>query len=69
VKTNVAHSKFVKHKQAAEHLGVSYHVFRHAVAKGLIPFYKLGTAKLFKLEEVETALQAHRVATTQEVLA
>ena len=68
MKTNISQSKFVKHKGAAEHLGVSYHSFRHAVEKGFIPYYQLGPAKLFKLDEVEAAMQAHRVATKDDVL-
>jgi excisionase family DNA binding protein len=60
--------KYVKPRQAAAHLGVAYNTFRHAVDKGILPFYQLGTTRLFKLDELDAALKAHRVSTTSEVL-
>ena len=60
--------KYVRSKEAAAHIGLRYHTFRHAVAKGWIPFYKLGASKLFKVDELEQALVAHRVSSTAEVL-
>jgi excisionase family DNA binding protein len=68
MKKNISQTKFVKQWEAAEQLGVSYYVLRHAVKRGLIPYYQLGSTRLFKLEDVEAAMQAHRVATTAEVL-
>ena len=49
-------------------MGLGYHTFRHAVRKGLIPFYRLGGNKLFKVDELDAALQAFRVASTTKVL-
>ena len=60
--------RYVRQKEAAAHMGLNYHTFRHAVRKGLIPFYKLGGNKLFKVEELDAALQAFRVDSTAEVL-
>jgi excisionase family DNA binding protein len=60
--------RYVRQKEAAAHMGVNYHTFRHAVRKGLIPFYKLGGNKLFKVEELDAALQAFRVSSTAKVL-
>lgn len=61
--------KFVKPKEAAAYLGLNYRTFRHAVKKGVIPFYKLGTLTLFKPEELDQAISANRVASVSEVLA
>ena len=60
--------RYVRQKEAAAHMGLNYHTFRHAVRKGLIPFYALGGNKLFRIEELDAALQAFRVASTAKVL-
>lgn len=60
--------KYVRSKEAAAHIGLGYHTFRHAVEKGLIPFYKFGGNKLFKVDELEQALAAYRVSPIAEVL-
>lgn len=60
--------KLVGPKVAAEHIGIGYSSFRHAVRRGLFPYYRLGGTKLFKLEELDAAIQALRVSSTAEVL-
>ena len=52
--------KLVGPKAAAEHIGIAYRTFRHGVHKGLFPYYQFGGTKLFKLEELDAALQAFR---------
>jgi excisionase family DNA binding protein len=56
--------RYVRRKEAAAHMGLNYHTFRHAVRKGLIPFYRFGGNKLFKVEELDAALQAFRIDST-----
>jgi excisionase family DNA binding protein len=58
--------KYVKQRQAAERLGIPYSTFRHAVARGDIAFYTLGNQKFFKVEEIDSAMQPHRTASTAE---
>ena len=61
-------SKFVKAKVASAYVGLPYHTFRHAVLRGLIPHYRFGGNRMFKLSELDTALEAFRVSSTAEVL-
>jgi excisionase family DNA binding protein len=60
--------RYVRQKEAAAHMRLGYHTFRHAVRNGLIPFYRLGGNKLFKVKELDAALQAFRVSSSAEVL-
>jgi hypothetical protein len=47
--------KLVGPKVAAGHIGIGYSSFRHAVRRGLFPYYQFGGTKLFKLEELDAA--------------
>jgi hypothetical protein len=60
--------RYVRQKEAAAHMSLNYHTFRHAVRKGLTPFYALGGNKLFKVEELDAALQTFCVSSTAKVL-
>lgn len=60
--------KLVGPKVAARHIGIGYSSCRHAVRRGLFPYYQFGGTKLFKLEELDAALQSFRVSSTAEVL-
>jgi hypothetical protein len=66
--SDIINSKLVNAKRAADHVGFTYSMFRTGVAAGLFPFYRIGKSRLFRLGEVEAALQAHRVAPVAEVL-
>jgi excisionase family DNA binding protein len=68
MKESIVAPRYVRQREAAAHMGLNYHTFRHAVRKGLIPFYAFGGNKLFKIEELDAALQAFRVASTTKVL-
>jgi excisionase family DNA binding protein len=56
--------KFIKMPETAKRVGIGYNTFRHGVETGIIPFYRSGKMKLFKLDEVEAAILANRKATT-----
>lgn len=54
--------------RAAEAIGLSYFQFRKFVNDGTIPYYRYGSAKLFKLSEIVASINSKRVASTDEVL-
>lgn len=46
---------------AAKLLGIKEHALRHAVNKGLIPFYTpFGSRRYVRIDEVQAFIQAHR---------
>ena len=60
--------KFANTSQAAAICGLKYSTFRRLAESGKIAFYRFGKIKLFKISELEGALEAYSVATTSEVL-
>jgi excisionase family DNA binding protein len=56
--------QFIKMPETAKRVGIGYNTFRHGVETRIIPFYRSGKMKLFKLDEVEAAILANRKATT-----
>ena len=60
--------KFGNARQAAKHVDLPYSLFRRAVEAHKVPYYVFSKTKLFKLSEVETAIESFRVAPVSEVL-
>lgn len=60
--------EFIRAPQAAEILGIPLRSFHSYVSRGVLPSYKLGRHRLFRVEDLRTAMQANRVATKEEVL-
>ena len=60
MQTKFEPEKFVSMKEAAQRLGVGYHLVRRAVKTGLIPHYTLhGSKKFLRLSEVLAAMDRH----------
>jgi excisionase family DNA binding protein len=60
--------KFVNAGQAARICGLKYSTLRRMLEDGKIPFYRFGKIRMLKASELESALEAYRVAPTSEVL-
>jgi excisionase family DNA binding protein len=61
--------RFIRAKDAAQHLGLTYSAFREMVLAGGFPYYRMGKQnRLFKIDELDQAMAAFRVAPTSEVL-
>ena len=60
--------KFVNAGQAAAICGLKYSTLRRMLEDGKIPFYRFGKIRMLKASELESALEAYRIAPTSEVL-
>ena len=59
---------FIAAKEAAAFLGIPQRSLRQYVQQGLLPSYKLGRHRLFRRQELLTALRATSKATRDEIL-
>lgn len=60
MRSNFEPEKFVSMKEAAQRLGVGYHLVRRAVKAGVIPHHTLnGSKKFLRLSEVLAAMKKH----------
>jgi excisionase family DNA binding protein len=59
---------FIDTKEAAAFLGIPLRSLRQYVQQGLLPSYKLGRHRLFRRQELLTALRATTKATRDEIL-
>jgi excisionase family DNA binding protein len=60
--------EFLRAKEAAIWLGVPLRSLHQYVQQGLLPSYKLGRHRLFRKEELLSALGADRTASRSEIL-
>jgi excisionase family DNA binding protein len=52
---------YIKKAELAQRLGVSPRTINKMMQRKVIPFYRLGGLRLFKLTEVEAAMERYRV--------
>ncbi len=60
--------EFIDAKRAAIWLGIPLRSFHQYVQRGLLPSYKLGRHRLFRKDELLSALSISRTASRDEVL-
>ena len=60
---------FVRVGQVARVTGISVRTLQALTAEGLVPSYKFGHSRLFKIAEVIAAIETTRESTVCEVLA
>ena len=56
--------KYANGRQAARYAELNYSTFRRIP----LPYYKFGKVKLYKLSDIDQALEAFRVSPTSEIL-
>jgi hypothetical protein len=64
---NISPKQLQNAKKTAKAVGMPYYLLREG-AGTKFPYYLVGKAKMFRVDEVEAALQKFRVSSTAEVL-
>ncbi|MDD5198401.1 MAG: helix-turn-helix domain-containing protein [Terrimicrobiaceae bacterium] len=60
--------EFINAKQAAEWLGIPLRSLNLYVQRGILPSYKLGRHRLFRRNELRSAITGSRLATRADIL-